>query len=729
MVIIGPIHPDFGLDGFPFNNKIEVVLFIISLLCIFSKSKETNKKTMYIVSFLFLTSASLSVISSENSFDACYTTSQTPTSNFEMSFNIKDNCQFSYEVPFNKQVTRNDYLLNFNSTPKNANGIEFTNWNLYFFNQTGFNFYDKAFYGGKNDLDIQMHWIIKDNNFERVSYSYLDQNDSVKLFDYGFNNIVLPVEPSRTWLSFGVNWKSRSAAEKQEILVNYVGEVELKINNTDIVTLPSSYKEVSTSRIKLPENSSIEIDYFYRYNAGINSYPNIPYASFSITNTNGESLNPLKSSYELVLEFINLIIVFIIFLYAILKVNRKRKDLLINFSLLLFIFVFYEHIPNSISEYIEILFIGVLAYLIFYKKLNNIVTFNEVALCISILSIKNLNIYSNVLYSIGGSDPLKYESWSQQIIYFSSLQGGEDIFRYQPGYRYFLSLVRLVFGDSHIAISLFARYIFVILILTLFIKIKQKFENNKIFLSVNLIILYIFFSTYSSKLNLYSSLSEWPTWLIAISIAIYIFKNNLTTRDIIYLSSLIGLCFLIRENQLPGLFVLFIIFVTKLKDKNKSILSTVIISLFLFLPFYHNFYYGGQFILEENIFREDIFYVSPSDILFNFSEIRDKLFFQLNFLLANPFSVGVNTMAGKILPLVVNLILFQWIFVVIKLLFQKEFFSIENFMFVILPLSLLTPHIFYQVHTYYPRHIMQGYFFMLVSAIYLNLKNNHDHVV
>ena len=258
--------------------------------------------------------------------------------------------------------------------------------------------------------------------------------------------------------------------------------MELKINNTDIVTLPSSYKEESTSRIKLPENSSIEIDYFYRYNAGINSYPNIPYASFSITNTNGESLNPLKSSYELVLEFINLIIVFIIFLYAILKVNRKRKDLLINFSLLLFIFVFYEHIPNSISEYIEILFIGVIAYLIFYKKLNNIVTFNEVALCISILSIKNLNIYSNVLYSIGGSDPLKYESWSQQIIYFSSLQGGEDIFRYQPGYRYFLSLVRLVFGDSHIAISLFARYIFVILILTLFIKIKQKFENNKIFL-------------------------------------------------------------------------------------------------------------------------------------------------------------------------------------------------------------------------------------------------------
>ena len=206
-----------------------------------------------------------------------------------------------------------------------------------------------------------------------------------------------------------------------------------------------------------------------------------------------------------------------------------------------------------------------------------------------------------------------------------------------------------------------------------------------------------------------------------------IFKNNLTTRDIIYLSSLIGLCFLIRENQLPGLFVLFIIFVTKLKDKNKSILSTVIISLFYFYPLSQLLLWWPVH-LKRIVLEDDIFYVSPSDILFNFSEIRDKLFFQLNFLLANPFSVGVNTMAGKILPLVVNLILFQWIFVVIKLLFQKEFFSIENFMFVILPLSLLTPY-FYQVHTYYPRHIMQGYFFMLVSAIYLNLKNNHDHVV
>ena len=87
----------------------------------------------------------MSVINSQNSFDACYTTSQTPTSNFEMSFNIKDNCQFSYEVPFNKQITRNDYLLDFNSKPVNAQGIEFTNWNLYFLTKQVLIFMTKHF--------------------------------------------------------------------------------------------------------------------------------------------------------------------------------------------------------------------------------------------------------------------------------------------------------------------------------------------------------------------------------------------------------------------------------------------------------------------------------------------------------------------------------------------------------------------------------------------------------
>ena len=66
-----------------------------------------------------------------------------------MSFSTEDKCQFSFQNPFDSQITRSDYFLDFNMNPTNNESIEFTNWNLHFFNQTGFNFYDKTVYGGK----------------------------------------------------------------------------------------------------------------------------------------------------------------------------------------------------------------------------------------------------------------------------------------------------------------------------------------------------------------------------------------------------------------------------------------------------------------------------------------------------------------------------------------------------------------------------------------------------
>ncbi len=724
LVLFGPIYPEFGLDGFPFNNRIEVILFIISLIFVIKLNKKIDNKNLQILFILFFISLFLSFLNSQNSFEACYNTNETPNSNFDMSFNIKDNCQFSYQKPFDKKITRNDFNLNFNTNPNNAEGINFTNWNLYFFNQTGFNFYDKSFYGGENDLDIKMYWVDKNKNLERVSYNFLSDNKSINLYDYGFTNLVQPIEPSRTWLSFGVSWRAKSRSLEKNILVSYVGEASIKINN-DLITLPQSYTKVNSVEVKIPDRSMVEINYFYRYNAGINSYPNIPYASFAIKDIDNENTSILKSTNESNLERINLGIVLIIYLYSLLKIDKTKNVLLINFLFFLLLLFFYAKIPNSLTDYIEIILVCLVGFFIFFRKIYDVTNFIGITLSLSILSIKNLNIKSNVLYAPGGSDPLKYESWSQEIVYLSSLRGGEDIFLYQPGYRYLLSLFHLLFGDSHIAITLFVRYVFITLLMLFFIRIYKVLQDKKIFLSLNLVIMYVLFSTYSSKLNLYSSLTEWPTWLIAILISTYLFKDKLTIKDSTIVSGLVPLCFIIRENQLPGLLILFVILLLKFKNKKNIIIGFVTVVLISLFPFIHNFYYGGEFVLQENIFREDVYYVSPLDIVFNFSEISNKLFFQINYLFANPLYQGVNTMAGKVLPIFINFIIFQWLYFLIKSLINKEKFSIGTLLYMILPLSFLVPHIFYQVHTYYPRHIIQGYFFMLISTIYLNLKNKN----
>ena len=71
-------------------------------------------------------------LNTNSSYKGCYSTKETPVSNFDMAFNIEDKCQFSYQEPFDENITRHDYYLNFNQNPKNNESIEYTNWDLYF---------------------------------------------------------------------------------------------------------------------------------------------------------------------------------------------------------------------------------------------------------------------------------------------------------------------------------------------------------------------------------------------------------------------------------------------------------------------------------------------------------------------------------------------------------------------------------------------------------------------
>ena len=95
-----------------------------------------------------------------------------------------------------------------------------------------------------------------------------------------------------------------------------------------------------------------------------------------------------------------------------------------------------------------------------------------------------------------------------------------------------------------------------------FLYLLSVYENQKLFISFNFILSYIFLSTYSSKLNLFSSLSEWPTWILGLIIIKLLLSKDYDFKSLYLMSFLLGTCFLIRENQLPGL--LYLIFLTHL---------------------------------------------------------------------------------------------------------------------------------------------------------------------
>ena len=725
-LIFFPINKKYGLNGFPFEGKLEVLLFII-FLCIpflIKKLDSISEKHFRSIMFLTIIFCLIQMFSDNDNYNACYKTEFTPTSNFEMNFNIADSCQFSFDKPFDKSITRNDYFLNFNQYPKNNKSIEYTNWNLYFFNQTGFNFYEKSFYGGSNDLDIPIHWILKDDKYSRVTYNeYVEINKKkdVQEYDYGFTNLILPIEPSRSWLSFGVNWSSESYNKfSEQMKISYVGEVTVTVND-DEINLEPSYTKSKSHILLVPVGAEVEFDYFYRFNGLINSIPSVPYASFNLTDIDDNPINIYESKtsrvFELISSFIFLSIILLIFYF----IYSKNRILGLNFTIGIIGILFLEFLPNSYADIVEIFVI--LSVIIFIKikqeyKLQN---FLSSILIISISSVKNLNLNNNVLYSLGGSDPLKYESWSQQIVFLQSLQGGEDIYLYQPGYRYLLSLFHLFFGDSHLSIVIFFRFILVFLLFSIFLKLFEKYNNQVYFLGFNFLLAYILLSTYSSKLNLFSSLSEWPTWILGLMFLNIFFKFEFSSNNLYAMCFLLGACFLIRENQFPGL-VYLVILMFFLKEKKQKFFKPIsIFAFFLLLPFLHNFIYGGEFVLNQDVFISGYYYLSPRDLLFDFQSVYETFLFQLNFLTANPLNDSVRLLSGKIFPLTVSVIIVQFLFI-----FAIRLKNATNLMYFIIPFAFLGPHLFYQVHTYFPRHIIQGYLFMVASTMLINLNNKNS---
>ena len=96
--------------------------------------------------------------------------------------------------------------------------------------------------------------------------------------------------------------------------------------------------------------------------------------------------------------------------------------------------------------------------------------------------------------------------------------------------------------------------------------------------------------------------------------------------------------FLFLNLEPTGLFYL-VILMFFLKEKNQKFFKPIsIFGFFLLIPFLHNLIYGGEFVLNQDVFISGYYYLSPRDLLFNFQSVYETFLFQLNFLIANPLN-------------------------------------------------------------------------------------------
>ena len=671
-------------QGLPISSLPIYIAIILSLPLIFSKRFLNSfygiisQKLRYFLSIIFiiviLFKLALLVSGVYDGFLACYRTPLRTPANGK--------CELSYNNPFfRNQATRIDKTINFREKE----------WRLSFINDSSFNF-----------LKWEPGNILRDR---------------------------IPLDV--TWMG------NDNFLSNQELKITYVGTGKIKIGNS-VTYLESSYQNPSSRTIVIPQGQvPIEINYNFDdgYRTGQLEQPGPrPMLIIEVGESEGH-FSLLKNNPPLVYWKIIALLsdaVFIIFIIALFLfyLNLLWEERWFIYLMTLVGFIIYWGFPDYSYVTPSILFL----YL-YYKKhdQNQLILMYFLVVIFGILSslhqFPNLNY---VLYRSAGQDILGYESLARNILETHSLQGGEPIFVVQPFYRYILFATHMLFGDgdalilaSELAVLNFACFSAVFIVIKNRISIS-KFRNAAALLAATMLIIFL---NFQNAQWLIQGISEYPTWVFLL-FSFYFFNSERTLRNWILTAMLLAFSFITRTNQLPGILIFFLIFFISVWKKKKHI---ALIGLVLFIGIgsllaWHNYFYGGQFVLLPTSGKAGInFVLPPGQIINQFNDPEtQRIFWRQMHLL-----IGLSPDAQWMTTLSMQIILLLWLVTLILGIINVKRNRLINLLFLTLPIFYLGVHIFYAADSYYPRHLTVSYIALAMVAIQFILipKNQTtDHI-
>ena len=240
----------------------------------------------------------------------------------------------------------------------------------------------------------------------------------------------------------------------------------------------------------------------------------------------------------------------------------------------------------------------------------------------------------------GGMDGLVNEGYAREIYqnflnlnFYEVFKGGENIFYFMPGLRYFLALEKLIFGDNDFAVYLIILFLPIVFYVFL---IKLNF-SNKISISIILFFIIIKIPHLGFSYNQYikgglTIYSETPAIFCFFLTMILLIK-----KKFFYSGLICSAMVFLRPNYFPAHFVIILFnFIISFKYKDQNNMKFIYGSLFIILIPFHNLFYGNDYVLFVKGFGQFNMLMTPSDYLnvFNSDEIYQKFISQLKNLLS-----------------------------------------------------------------------------------------------
>ena len=619
-VLFVPVNGIELMSGIPFKDFKSLFFTLVFIFVVINIQKVTKYNILLFV-IIFLIKGFF-LLNTSSLWNVCVQDTYTPKqSNFDFEY-FESKCVKSFDLLTGKYTTKvNEVSFKVENYDYEWLGANSSNFPLGFLNHSAFNFYDLR----------------------------------------------------RDWLPFTLSAEKKLENNSKFIKVIYIGYVKIAFDDGSDINLESNYSKIQENIIKIPKNSKyVTINYFFKDlevkkdSTHPSTVPNdftegLKYAHLEIFELN-EGFEIIYNNKNDFIGLSVLVLLIIINSRYIPSFSKLNNFIFLFIILTIFIYQNFDLFPEF--KYIGYILIFLVSFLAKDKRMILLL------LCLTILTINTFLVdspWNEIDFNIkpSGSDILTYENQSRLILEGDGLRGGADVFWYSPGYRYFLYLIHIIFGDSWGISWKFLLSLSILLISQLNRSLKT------------LPLLACLFLVFDNVQNLFIfGLSE------TVALALLLITLNIKSKHILFPLLLASATLIRPEILLVSALLLFI------NRKNVSIPTFVIM---ITLPLIHNLYFGQSF--------------TPFSTAATYSRnLNFDINKNLDYLLFNPFNVNISQIMG-IIPTIIG-------FLIIFLGFFRAIYSYSIFKKInqLLPIFIwflaAVPYLIYDPALFYPRHVL-----------------------
>jgi hypothetical protein len=525
----------------------------------------------------------------------------------------------------------------------------------------------------------------------------------------------------RARIPLAIHWNGYpDIAPGKSIRIEYTGEGEVVWGDMKRI-LPPAYGRPATVSME-PPAAGAPLEIAYRFDDGSRSGqdPAVwgPGATFRVGVLQNEGLVPLRAEgpdigWKILAGLADLFtLAWILMLTP--SLWRSVRDDAGRLCLFLSLFWFFGWVPlPSILGAAAITAVLILAVLlhVLYRPFSPVSMYVCVAAAaFAILAARHSGL-DQVMLRSAGNDPLQYESQSYSILATGSWRGGEDIFYFQPMFRYVLYLRHVLFGDADTLFSVPMLAGFWGILVWVFGKMRSFVLPlwQRAVLAMALVLILFLGGTYVSD-AIRSDLSEYPAWILVACALPLLWMEEPGYRTVAGFAAL-TFSAVIRVNQFPAaLWLGAVSSVRVLRRRWGWIIPAGIASLGIaLLPLLHNVVYGGAPVpFTQGTTSAALVAVPPSAwiaCLQGNPDAAAQVAAQLNSLFLN---VWVPDSQRPIIAAMAGLMA-CWGIACGYALFRRTW---RVWPVLFLPAVFLAPHLVYNVTGYYPKYIFSAYLCM-----------------